>query len=854
MGMLGMSADEIAGHREDAMAKVRQLGYQAQQLVKSGLYTGRGDVDPAKAAEMNVIEKGKTELIGTIAQTRAAEQLQRATGADPLSKVSNIGAAYQAAARMTGAADITKELNNGGITISRDGQQQMVKGGDVNRALQDEAKSVTKAFKELADAAKDPTKDLGALREKLEETVANFDKLKDAAGGGGGASTSSRLSALAGGFAAAGMAAQEIGVNQKLREVSNVAGLAGIENQKYDTYRSAAGGNIAAQLQMAQFGAAQGFGKDLAFNQTTANILNTAGSVAQTGAGYFKAVEGGAQKNPLSWAVSGVMGTAGTATNEVQQGVLDMATGAANTAVNATDISRHISTTAAKIQGTQSYLAASTALQHVGAEQLQGFRDMGVGLGVAAQSMGGRGGDFLNQTISGANLDRMADARISPEQMAKMAQFGAQNIGSTFNASQIFAARGLERSGMGSMQENMQRMSTLASAGSNNPQAGLASVLESAVTKGLDSSKALNIVADNTASMVQASAGRAMGFDTTAAASQIATAAINKGDPNQEYAAARAMTVAENLKGVGTDTGMNFAAMSATARISQNTGLSGTQAIIAQGFDDATLKTMRGEKDPKKVMEALRMRGINAKDPADAKRIADALVQDRLVTTFTGGGAGLATGASQYAAQFAQEAMRDPGSVERLIAAQKSGKYGSAAEKQFMNAASEQAGLHHMGVDEYLRGAVGIVSPDADTNTKKKIGAGMKGEGGSEELRTADDMRTQGAKQLAQAAKEATAGFKNAKETFQALGVIAKRIEEMGNKGAEGQFKGAAADSAKTFGESTKTFETGANTIWQAAQIMAKTAGLKETDPSANRELEKLKAPQSKNSTSTRGH
>jgi hypothetical protein len=197
-------------------------------------------------------------------------------------------------------------------------------------------------------------------------------------------------------------------------------------------------------------------------------------------------------------------------------------------------------------------------------------------------------------------------------------------MGSTFNENQIFAARGAEARGYGTMQENMQRMSTLASAGVNNPQASLASVMEVALTKGLDSSKALNAVAEHTAALVSSSTGRAFGIESTGAAASLLTAGITDKTPNREAELERVASLQQVFSSVGTNAGTNYAGMVNIARISKTTGLGGVSAVLASQIDDATLMSMGGAN----AGQQLQSMGIDVKGK-DANQVLSKLKRDR---------------------------------------------------------------------------------------------------------------------------------------------------------------------------------------------------------------------------------
>lgn len=806
MSMMSTPWEDLERRKGSLQNTVANLGQRALNI-SEGLYNSQGEQDPQRVRILQKLEARRNSAVNEMGTIDAAMRSQRSQGMDPQSRANNLYNVGAQARGMLGQQSLSDEMRGGSINIMSGGKAQSVSMGDVNKELAEQARGLTKALMEL-ETATDKTRE--GIKKEAEERAANFEKLREVAGmGGGGASGSQKLAAAAGAFGALGGAAQEIFVNQRLQQVANVSGLANIENQKYDTYRSASAGNIASQLQLSQYAAAQGFGGSLAKGQLTALGLQAAGGVAQTGAGVGQAIEGGAEKwNPITYA----LGTNSGPTNEMLQGGLNAVQGAATTATTGFDIGRGLSTTSARIAGVNSYMEATKALSYVGAEQLQGFRDFSVGASVAAQGMGRAGTGFLNRAISTNNLSRMAESRIGPEQFNQMAQQGVQSMGSMFNENQIFAARGLERSGMGTMQENMQRMSQLAAAGSNNPQASLGNVLEAAVSKGMDSSKAINMMVDHTAAMAASSVGRAMGMDTSAAAATMLGSMVS--GPNKEASLARAISLQDTIKGIGTNTDMSFSGMVATSRLSQSLGIDTTAAIRLQRVDTETLKSLD---TPSKRADFFKERNVNTTGK-DTKMMVDSMLDDRAATLLEGGGIGF-TETGRDALLKRVKKFGGKMSVKDLTQSEQN-TLGTGVTSGNFNTISE------------VLGSLNQVYATNEPNAKSRVQNDMTGKGGGALMQTADDMRTQGFKQLSQAALEATKGFKSAADALKALGVLAKSVEGIGDNGGEGKFKGAAAASAESFGKATMQFDTSVSTFSKAVSVLASKAGLRTNEES----------------------
>lgn len=819
--MMGSSYTDLSGRRDTINGQIQQLGSQSAGLAQN-LFTSRGmRGDIYGQLSTNAMNAG--QMTREMSSIDLAMKTMRAGGKDPLSRYESLGSSAKSAEEILNANALGQEMRSGGVNISRGGQSQQIKGADINSAIINEATILGQKLKELSESAGKSTDELDKLRKEAEESASNFEKLKSASsGGGGGISGSQYASAAAGMFGAAGGAIQQIAVTQRLGQVANVSGYAGIENQKYDMYKAGRSGDIMSQMLLGQYGEAEGFGKELKLGQQTAVGAYTAGNVAQGVAGGFQIAEGAAQKgNPLAYA----SGASTQNTAAILAGAQNVVQGAAGAATNGMDLYRGVSTNAAAIQGTQAQMEARRALLKVQAEQLQGFRDFGVGMGVAAQGMGGRGEAFLQAGMNQDSLKEMVNMRLSPEQMAAMSAQGVATMGSQFNTRQIIGARGLERSGMGSMSENMGRMATLAGAGSNNPQAGLGSVMEAAFTRGLDSSKSITMMVENTAQMVQAAgASTAAGINTTGAAATLLGGSIDPNQKNQEFAIQRAMTAQEVAKNTVTDTSVSYAGMVNTSRISKSTGLSGTRSIFAAGLTSADIRGLQGM-DEGAAAEALLKKGINVTGAkGGVGGFLNTMLTDQTTQMFTGNGA-LGLGSNATRESLARKAVAGKGWASL-----------SPEEKELSGQLGSKSGL---AGDEYFNAAAGIRNSRNDPNAAGKVDAGMKGEGGGATLKTLDDLRTSGFKQLSEAALQATKTLGGTTNALKMLADMSGQFEKMGSKGFEATAKDAAAVSAETFGKSTMTFRDAVNDF---SKIMDRAGlGADKTAVEANRVMGAMK-------------
>ncbi|CAM6003880.1 unnamed protein product [Sphagnum balticum] len=595
--MMNTPYNDLVGQQRERMARLQSLG-EANKAMASKVI-GRQGINQEVYGNMQANTKEAQGLMNELGTIGAALQQQKTLGLDPKSRTTGL------------MQDVMKA--------------QATSQQDPAYAA---AQNLVKSFEKLKEVTDITSKEFTDLQKTTEEAREAF----AASGGGGGRSGRDTFMSYANiaqsGFGAAAGAIQAIGVNQRLTQAQNAAGYADFENEKYKTYKAAAGGDIASLMQLSQFSGAEDFGGSL---KTAANVAvgaQVAGGLTQVGMGV---VDVASTLNPGENAIS----TSAAQANR-ERGIINTIEGAATVAVGTSDLARDASGGQADLAGRQGRLSVSRAINAVSAEQVQGFRDYAVGMSTAAIGMGSRGEEFLNSSVSDSYLSRMASARISPEQMAQMSQMGVTQMGSMFNENQVFEARTNEQRGLGTMQENMQRMSALAAAGSNNPTEALGAITENAIAKGLDSSKALNAVVDHTAAMASSTTGRAIGIDTSAAATSLLTAGITKDTPNKEAALERAASLQETFNQVGTNAGTSYAGMVNIARINKDTGLDGVSSVLASQISDADLMSMNDQNATKMLNTAgVDVRGKNAPD------IVKKLKEDRQMTLLETGNFGI---------------------------------------------------------------------------------------------------------------------------------------------------------------------------------------------------------------------
>lgn len=739
--------------------------------------------------------------------------------------------------RLTAARQIYKERGEDPASVYANVVTGEAKARSIGKGQKgfESAEKLISAFEKLSQMVDSTSKE---YEEQLTITKEANKELKKATegGGGGGPTQAQKLMAYGGMFAAAGGAAADVLVNQRIQAVGNRAGFAGWENQKYDRYKAGLSGDIESQMMLTHTADSEKFGTQIYAGQQAANAAYLASGVAQTAAGVAMTGHGAVEAlNPIAEisgsasaagteALAGVQNTVGGIATSVSiasdvNGGIEALSAAGNVGIGGAIKTPGVTAGSAKLQAMQANDAATQAAIHVSAQQMQGYRDLLVGQSVAAQGMGAGGEAFINRTGSKANLTKMAAARMSPEQFNQMSQFGVDNIGSTFNESQIYSARNLEKSGYGSMQLNMQRQATLAQGGANNPTAALGSVLEASFSKSLEGSKVLNMMVENTAAMVQSSTLRQAGVDTTAASAQYLANNINTKDPNQEFAVQQAKSNAQLANEMGQNQSATFTGMVATARVSKTTGLSLDQAALTQNLKNEDLMSMKGMSDSD-IKKQLTNMGVKVPTNSKASDIVSSLISDRKATVLTGK-AGLAYGVD----------------AEEINKAHSFSDLSESAQLK-LGANATRSGVAGGGEALFRMGKAFDELQGSNPNASKKAGSALAGEAGGANQKELDNVRTAGMAQLSKAAAEAASTLGTTTQAVKALGDMIRNIEKQGN---EKEF-GSAASRAALSGESQKVFSHATDKFSTAVDKLIDGGGLgNRKDINPGKILDKMK-------------
>lgn len=833
LSMMGMSPKEIEEKIAISYRNLSTIGREAQAVNKVAWEPG-GTMSIEGAGDFVKVSKSYQEEVNNISALRVAQSFQKQLGKDPASILSRHVKQYgeaQAIEQMRGITSSKQFEVRSGEALGV-GASQMVSGSGLSRGLEKELGNLKQIIDKLGDSSKKSAEEIKELTEKQEQSSKRAEDIRQAI-----SARQERLSnyagaaqLLGGAFSAMGNLQMELNVNQPLAREQNRRGLAEWENQRYDAYRRARAGDYEAQISLGLMNEAETFGSDLRGSTQKAQIAQIlAGSAQATAGGFQMAAAGGS-------AFGGVLtGNLGNAVQTGQAGLSQTVGGVVNTVVTGSDMLQGITATQIELQARQSRLATDRAIIRNNAIQVQGFRDYGVGAGMASLQLGAtRGEAFMNQAVSDENMNSMIASRMSPEQFNKISQMGISQMGSTFSIDQVYTAQNLSRV-FGTAEQGTQNMARLSAAGANNPKEALGSVLEASFSKSLEGSKVLNMMVENTAALAQQSGvGAALGLDVTSASAKLLAGGIDTSIPNKELAIDRAMTAREFAQDIRSGTGTGFADMISTARLQDTMGISNAEAIAAQGVDDVQLKSlmdMQKKGDVSGISRYFGSIGVNTagKTPQQIGQMVSSLEEGKFKSALMIGGTGLATISSENQDILYKnrsrlaELSKDPNSIKD--------KSLQDAVLQFNLGTTLATKNKVLGYE--LAGANQSLAFEPNDAGQAKKNEAMAGKGAGKLQEDAFKMATSGFTQMSEAAKQGATAFGDAKKAFEALTRVSNDLEK---NAAEYEKKAgtaakSAADRPTLLDDATKAaataFEKSSETILEAAKVFANTMGVK---------------------------
>lgn len=831
-GMTGQSWSDLEDQRSSILGRMAAL--RQSSTLAAGNYIGGHGVNASAANILQGNAGSMRDLTSQLAPIVAAMSQLKSQGLDPTGRQRNLMSWEGRANDLLDNNRLANEMASGKGLGS-------LSGSELKKKEAEAAERLIKALDELRNSAGKSAETIEDLNKNAEEARQEFEDMSKAVGMGGGnrgSATAQTVFSTIGQIAnLVGNTVQTMAISQPQQVMQNGTGYAGLENYKYDTYRSAVDGNMTARLNMGGWANAKEFGESLATRQGIVGGLRVVGGAAGTVAGGLQTFD----------AVKGLGGSVmGNQAQNVASGVLATGEGIATTAIAGKDLVQKISTSATEIQTNHLGLQNSEALNHVLGSQLQGFRDQMMNGYRAGMGMGDRGSDFLDTVTNEGYMTRMHNVGMGIGEFGNLSQMGVQNMGSTFDANTAVRAKHLSNLGYGSAQENIGRMSGFAAAGMQNPTQSLERALEHAVGAGLSNSKTLNIIADNTGQMAETNNKSGGMFDVSEAINRLVLGNVDKSKANQEFATQRAFETFRSDQDTRMNVSASLAGQIGIARLQTSLGLDWNSAMSLQQTDDARIATWEAQAkqggDLSSMMLDMQNAGINTNgskmlnnDPAG---FFSTLRNKKGITTAERGGAGWATkGAAGYQRLLEWIQGDAAGSNERFDIATGKSPIPNGSPKWISEAimAMTQSIRNHDGTADTVAKRVSNFNfgLGRDFGNATAFGAEGTTAGGSMGDATAEANR--GNKQ----------GVRAAIAGGRAIGGVAG-VRQSGDSAdnvprSEEGWATAAAESARTFGASAIRLDSASGKLERAADALIKHAGMSKIDPGGEKELEETK-------------
>lgn len=817
LAMSGLSQKELEQNRSEILNNLGSAERDALDITQNELYDREGRQNPEALQKLRGLARRKQAQTHQLASTNVALKKQRQAGDDTASEDDSFLKAGKAAKGVLFKQNVTDTLQSGqgmGAMSNAQLKQQEIQ----------QAQSLVEALEKLRNSVGKTDDEIEKMREGVKGTSDGLKETQEAlkqrgnAGSGSGNfnNTADRLSSMLG---ILGGAAQEVGINQPLQAIANRTGFANQSNQLYGRRNSAISGDMTALLSASSEADAKMSETGKTF-KTTTQFIRGAGALE----GGIQLAAGGTQ------AINGIKNAAGTigftGGSDIAEGMERAMRGAATGIVNGADLINESSARSAQLAGSNSVMALNNTMNVIPGDFKQKLFDYSMGTRASSLGAGGSvGRKLMNQFAaddgsSGGLLGRMQNARIAPDRFAALQERSSSEQGSVFDSEQMFAARNMERSGNGTMEMNADRMSKLAGAGSNNPQTAFASVLESAFSKSLDSSKALNLVVDHTAEMARSSVGATMlGMDTTKAAASRLTSLVNQDNPNKEIAVNRAATAAGAIENINKSTGTNFSDMLTMTKMARVGNVDMLEARNLKNIDDPTAialqdtlrdydkmspneKSSQGglkmRKDLEKSFYSIGAPNLIGKDGSVKIKEAQAMLTERGSSILNQGG--IMNTVDKSTDEYARYS-RGEISEEEM---ENNPKY--AALRQQVSKSAPLVGLTGSELGRNIRANNGF--EDKSPAGVNKARNALKGLGATQEQIFADNSATAAG---ADTANKARMAIERGGTAGSSIGSISRQQEKLVgglNESTKEGFIGAASEAAKDFKESSGMFSS----------------------------------------------
>lgn len=782
-------------------------GVRQSSMAAASQYIDQGGANPTSAAMLQSGSEQMKELAKQLIPITVAMQQLKQQGLDPRGRQEELGRIGNRAANVLHTNQLDEEMRSGkGL-----GSLSM---SELKKKEAEAAEKLIKALSALNNAAGKTTDELNELNKNAEEAAKEFETFNEAKGrkgdSGGGSSKFEMIKMVAGTLMSAldmgAGAYQNATINQPMQMVANTTAAANMENEKYNSWHAALAGNM-QERQNLNWTSASRFGSALANNEKHIHQMRQGAGLAGTIGGAAQMLEAGSK---------GFQGfVTGTQAFEAgAQGALNAASGFASGAIELTAEQRQTNMMATKIAGTQAFKGAQKAMTYVSGQQLQRYRDYMMGINETAGAMGGEVGEaFLERTGGADFLDSLSAAGIGTKEFAQLSLRGAGQMGSQFKESQIFSAVNLERKGYGTAEQNMQRIGMLSAAGQGDSASNLGRIIEDAMQRGLNSSKALDMIVENTAKTSEAAMLAGAAGDPSTGVATAILRAVDQSNPNKEQALKMSLQGFERSEAAQTNTAASLAGFMNVDRNMKALGVDRRSAQILTGLSTAEIEGMRGLSGDK-FQEYLMRIGVKS-TATDGATLAKALDQTGASAILAGQeGRGIAWGASNAYKALLDKNKDDKAKIRALVFGNNNALLSPEEQDIYRNEAApfKVGGVN--AVPQFARAAVKLGYLDEKITEKelKDLKLNMRTDATNEK-------RLVGSADSAQAAQGAALVGAEAKTAFAA---IAQSGRDAFQQMVEKQWGEAAQKTAENFGTSAALMGEASGKLEKAAEAMGR--------------------------------
>lgn len=812
-------------------------GLRQESMQAAGSYMTNHGVNSASAGTIKNNASEMKELAQQLIPITLAMQQLKQQGLDPQGRQRALIGAGDKAAGVLHYNKLEDEIKSGkGL-----GALNPI---ELRKKEAEAAEKLIKALDELRSSAGKTKEELDGLNKNAEDAAKEFEEISEAKGMPGGGDKYASEKIIAGTVAEAlsiiTSAFQNVAINQPMQMVSNVAGAAGIENEKYNMWHHALAGDMTARMTLGAWKTGDAFGDQQAGR---ANFVHGAKMVTNT----VGAALGGVQMGEA------VVGSAGTllGSSRVEaaaQGAKSLVSGLAGDVEEGAAWYRQTEKARLRIDGTHAVVGAARALNHISGQQLQQYRTYAMGLNEAAGQMGGDAGEnFLNQAGSSQFLELLQQAGIGTKEMGALSGAGASAMGSMFRKEHVFQAGRLETLGFGNADQNMRRMGILGGAGTQDPGQNLAKLIEEGMQRGLNSSKAIDMIVENTARMTEETAMAGGGADPSDFLTRSILSALDKNNPNREMAGKIAYQTFQGDEGARHNIATSFPGIINVDRNMKDLGL-GTDrmsAALLTQIPTAMLNAFKGKSETE-LREFFEGRGIQTQnmDPTLFKggRAIDILNRNASIGELAQqSGVGYATG---QPGALLQEMLNNQDN-QQVRDALLTGKNLDVLSPEQRNLRAGVAGglaLNGRNVSAVLANAYTLAGGKTDEGLQKTLAEMDILSDGTTRGQATSEKRLQNRAETGQAARggKILGADAGGAEGIKALAETGRIAFEKAGQDAERTWSDAASKTAENFGKSAMLLDAATGKLDTAAdKLIAGTDAMKVVSESFGNVMKK---------------